>query len=418
MESKQNKLLSEHSDELYNNFGQDLELWSSNIALGKNVIPRVKSFSTMISSSFISLYDHPDLLEKYPSGFHSENSAYIPTRMYETMQNCEPISLSDDSSIKHWNFTGLMLIPIFTQMIEKKYHISFSEKEKEDILNKSLESSFAYTKLTEQEKSNMALYLSYQGKNEKEKNKLIDKWYEQGKNEMEENYFPLQKNKFKEYVKTIFNNGESEFIPHEGIVSLFENLGLNKNTLDFVNNLTSDSNFIDYALLKNNEIHEKDHPFNKLIEKVRTPKTFDLFNHDLESAEKLVHNLAPTQSYILYNSFEKISHKIVQESHNIEELLNNISKNWSPIALKASDMPFNKLVQILVENVSIKHPDKNKILPYDPKVMFQVTKTINDHSECNSVKQTILLDEISGNTATKESMRTITNKLQSKIKLH
>ena len=418
MELKQDILLSDYSDELHNNFLDDLAIWSSNIVVSNNVIPRAKSFSTMISSSFLHLYDHPDLIEKYPSGFYSENSAYIPTYMYETMQNYEPLSLSEDSSNKNWNFTGLMLIPIFTQMIEKKYDISFSEKEKEEILIKSLEFSFSRTKLTEQQKSNMELYLSYQDKNEKEKNKLIDKWYAQGKNEVTENYFSLEQNKFKEYVKTIFNIGKLEFIPHENIITLFENIGIGENTLNFVKQLTNDNNFIDYALLKNNDMYEKGHPFNRLIEKVRNPKTFDLSNYDVESAKKVVNNLAPTQFYILYNSFEKFSQKIVQESNNVEELINNISGTWAQVALETTDMSFKKLVQILVENISVKYQDKNKSLPFNTEVMFQVAKTINNNNKCSKGKQTIIIDEVSGSTAMKESIRITTNKHQSKIILH
>jgi hypothetical protein len=424
MNQKQQTFLNdnEETDEQYSQWCCDINIWSENInSLQVNHLgPRAKSFSTMLASSTMVLYDHPYFLEKYPDGFYSENIAFIPMQMYDKIKELEPLAVKMPSVNSYWNLTGLILIPFLTKMIEKKYDIIFSEEEKEHILLSATERTFRKGKI----------FGNDQGDFFRKGDKEVSKFLQDFKNTEIEFCSSITKEFITNTTKAVFNKKEPIFVTNEELALMADKCEMRSGK--FLRNSGNDNNFIDYALLKNTDMYEKNHPFNKLMGKVKMPsKTIDLLSLDKENYKKQINDIPKSQNYILYNAFEFLTHKIVNESKTSDDLVRSVKGIWTNLALEANDKEFKMLLNILYTHCSEKFPDKKlkeltedlkedhgedfindmyKNLNFkwlDVEVSRKLAFGINENLNCGPMKREILIDAVTQFSMNGATVRTV-----------
>ena len=376
--------LSDANDNHGGRFRNDIDVWSSRIQVAKKSENRAKSFSTMMASCGIFLYDHPEAMKKYPNGFYSENMIFVPIDMYERAAELEPLAAKLDSANSYWNLTGLILIPFFTKMIEQKYDISFSDEEKEKILLSATENSFLQkTKIV----GRGQIDFEYKLNSIDDSNEIINQVKEE-----EVHYLSMiGKVNIKNFANEIFNGKEPIFLSNKDICLFAEENNLL--AAKTFKKQTSDTSFLDYALLKNKDMYEKGHPFNQLMGEVKMPsKTIDLLHLDKDNYKDIIHNITFAEGYILFNAFENLTHKIFNESKTTEDLIRNISGIWSNLAVETNDNHFEVLMNILHDNCLQKFPSEENQRRIEEDMMFKIGKSINKNPSTTRYKREILID--------------------------
>lgn len=404
MRQKQETFLSD-SDETDLQVHQlwcDIGIWGSSFKTPDYFGPRAKSFSTMLGSCSMHLCDHPYFLEKYPNGFYSENAAFIPLPMYERMKELEPLAVNTSSVNSYWNLAGLIFIPYLTKMIEHKYDITFSQEEKEAILLSATEKSF-YQSPDIVGNDQGGFWFKQQ---DKEFMKVIrdieDNLYEEGLKYCSS----ITKEVIKDTAKEIFNGKEPVFVSNDELALLTEKLGMRSHKA--IRNWGKDDNFIDYALLKNTDMYEKGHPFNELMGKVTLPaKTIDLLSLDKDNYKEILRNLPQSQSYVLFNAFESLTYKIVNDSKNEDDLIRNVSGIWTNLALEANDKEFTTLVSILHDNCLQKFPHEENKWVLDRDIKFKLAHAINNNPYCGPHKRNLLINAITDRASDYATVRTV-----------
>lgn len=373
----------------------DVGLWQTNIQTSNYSGPRAKFFSTMLSSCHFFLYDHPELIKKYPNGFYSENTGFVPVTIYERMKECEVLALKNNNINAYWNLTGLIFIPILINMMEQKYGVAFSDNEKNTVLHSSLEHVF-YPNCFINGVNNID-YFKYQVENEEGKREMKEyKEYEYCSS--------INKDTINQSMNEIWNYHKPTFLPHKNLIQLTDELEMSPGVISFIKNLTDDTGFIDYALLKSRDIYSKGNPLNKIINKISYPiNTIDLLNLDNISFKELINKTTGTKSYVLYNAFENLSYNIVKQSKDEKDLLRNISGVWTNFALNTMDTQFECLVNILYEQCVQKFNVEGK--SYLPaKLLKKIVAAVNDHIDCSITKRRIVIDTV---TRYSESISTV-----------
>lgn len=376
----------------------DIQLWSSNILDRKYKGPRAKCFSKMLQSVNIHLYDHPTLLERQPHGFYSDNVAFLPTTMYDRMKDCEPLTVKTPSINSYWNLTGLLFIPILTEMIERKYNESFSIEEKEKILLSALEHSFLPDSNLVNNKT-----LSYRDSVKLSELKLNNQKIKTAlsQEEVEATFsFEITEKFIKEAMSSIWTSKMATYLSKEEIIKLAKESGLHMSRMDLLENLTSDTGFIDYALLKTKDIYEKDSPLSSLVGKISYPSnTIDLLNIDMKTYENLINDPFNSNRYQILTAFENLSSHIVKEAKNEQDLMRYVSGIWSNLAMRLNDNSFNEAITILYEHLldrfGITSEQLNKkIIPDD--LNFEIAFVINENNLCTSTKREDLIGVMTG----------------------
>lgn len=395
--------LSDENDTQHERFFMDLELWSSRFHTLNNSQNRAKSYSTMISLCDIFLYDHPIAMEKYPNGFFSENTIFIPLDMYERTIDLEPLAVKLESINSYWNLTGLILIPFLTKMIEKKYDVEFSNEEKEKILLSSTEYSFTQTPFNIRNIGQKQI-----DQNNKVNLNDFNEIIENNQTTEEVNYLSkVGETEIKNFVQEIFNGKEPIFLSNQNIKLFSEENNLMHSVKRFTKQ-TDDTNFINYALLKNTDMYEKDHPFNQLMEKIKFPsKTIDLLSLDKENYHEVITELSFGQTYILFNAFESLTFQIFNESKTIPDLLGNIAGIWTNLAAKTNDDNFQFLMNILYDNCIQKFPHEDYKKKIDSDITLQIAHCINANPDIDDIKREILIDRLSKLSDDFPTVRTI-----------
>lgn len=363
----------EHED-LFESFLADLNLWRSSIIVDQKLQHRAKSFSNMIESCYIFFYDHPTLLEQYPYGFHTKNMIFISTKQYQKMLELEPVAVVGEEITGYWNLAGLLVIPSFIQMIEEKHPVVFSNEEIKKIIA-SLCSDVFFPRE----------YISH---SKKEYN-LND-------------YIPMTENKLINVMNDLFEYHRPEFITHQELVSIAINLKLN--SVNFLQNIDEDNNFIDYALLNNAEIYDKNHPFSRLITHVKMPNSvIDIL--DFEEKSIKMHDFLKIHSYQLYSAFNTLSYQIVKESDDIQTLLKKLDGAWLNTACKCPTDVFGQAIEILYKNCLIKFSKDKLTLKND--VVNKIAHFINEHDECYPDKRRELIDKITQHLMSISTVRAV-----------
>lgn len=398
MTTEQLYFLSDENDAYGARFRNDVEFWSSKIDVLDKSYKRAKSFSTMMASCGIFLYDHPCVMKTYPNGFYSENTIFVPVDMYDNMLQSEPLAVKKNNINSYWNLTGVMLINFFTKMIEKKYEIEFSPDEKEQILLSATQYSFVEKQLiVSQKQVEPENQLS-----EKEIRDITDNII------MKETTEYISKMNGKDIInvsKEIFNNKEPVFVSNENIAKLAQQNNLY--AAETFKKQNTDSSFIDYALLKNTDMYEKNHPFSQLMGKVKMPaKTIDLLDFDQQTYKDMIINLPFGDAYMVFNAFENLTYNIFKQSKTEEDLIRNISGIWSNFALYTNDDHFQMLMTILHDNFIQKYPyEEDKHITED--VGFKVGSVINDNPSTNNTKRRLIIEGLTEQTNMYATVRTM-----------
>lgn len=397
MTEQQLYFLSDENDIYGGRFRNDVEFWSSKIeVLGKSG-NRAKCFSTMMASCGIFLYDHPEAMKKYPNGFYSENTIFVPINMYDTMMQLEPLAVKTNNINSYWNLTGLVLINFLTNMIEKKYEIVFSQEEKEKILLSATENSFAQKQLiigNRQIDSEIEI-------SDKELDTIMTTSFEQQIHYLSK----IETKDIIQFVKEVFNNKQPQFVSNADIaVFARDNELYTEETFEKQN---QDTSFIDYALLKNPDMYEKNHPFNILMGKVKIPaKTIDLLDMDKAKYRDMINNLSFGDAYIIFNAFENLTYNIFKNSKTEDDILRNITGIWSNFALETSDTHFEVLINILYDNFIQKYPNQHEENIWED-MGFKIAKSINENEKTTNTKRRLIIDGLSRQSEIYATLRTI-----------
>lgn len=379
-------------DNIAQKIHNDIGVWSSNIYSIFHLGPRAKSFSTMLTSSHVFGCDHPEVEKKYPNGFYSENVFFVPKSMYEKMLDCEPIAIKDKSVNSYWNLAGLIFIPFLTKMVEHRFSIKFNEEEKTNILFSALKHVFD---------KNIYIMGYHQ----------TDDWFDKSKKAEAVRYIPQQycsevtPNQIVKWTKDIFV-GEPVFVSNQDIANLADSLGMQSG--DIIRNFTEDNSFIDYALLKNDEVYDIRHPFNKLIGKFNVPYTsMDLMDFDQESFKEFMENFPNTKAHIIYTAFNTLTYQIVKESKTEEQLIRNIGGIWSNLALLTSEKIFSALLNNLYDSCVKKFPSKNDRAYMSNDLITKIAHTINNKKICGPTMRSLIIENITKHADFCSTVRTM-----------
>lgn len=374
----------------------DIGLWSKNIAHNDYYGPRAKCFSKMLQCMNIYLYDHPVLIEKQPYGFFTDNIAFIPTTMYDRMKDCEPLTIKTNDINSYWNLTGLIFIPLLTQMIEKKYEVNFSNEEKNKILMDAIEHTFKPRGLI------VNSHTLFYSDNVKLRDMISDKEFSKDLREKTEDLtflYQIEKQFIEKSIDTIWMNNSAAFLSKQEVINLAKEAGIEKVRMEGLNRLTNNTGFLDYALLKTTDIYETNSPLNSLIKKITYPSNkIDLLNIDIEEYKKFICDPFVTNKFEIFAAFESLSHHIVKESKSEEDILRYISGIWCNLALQLNDSDFEPVLDILYEHIAEKNGilDKNfnnkKTLPNN--LVEKIARTIVENSECYNNKRQMLISGI------------------------
>jgi hypothetical protein len=387
-------------DNIASKIANDLDIWKDNITTYQYSGPRANSFSTMLTSCHIFGYDHPEALEIYPNGFYSENFAFVPKAMYERMLDCEPLAMKNDSLNSYWNLAGLIFIPFLTKMVEHRYEVKFSEEDKDNILYSALKNAF-FKNLYVVGTSQADLWLYDDSQKNAEFIRSTKK-----ERDAEEYCSEVKPYQIKGWVNKIFSNGEPTFVTNEEVALLADKLGLS--SAKFIRQMTTDNSFIDYALTKNNEIYDFNHPFSKLIDKVLIPiNTIDLLEMDKESYQNLVHNLPDTKAHVLYRAFNHLAYTIVKESNTQEDLVRRIGGVWSNYALQTLQKTFSVLLNNLYEHCVKKFPSSTNKYYLSSELSKKMAHMINSNPDCSYGMREILINNITKYSNLCSTVRTV-----------
>lgn len=299
-------------------------------------------FSELLGSVFLSLYDEPHLVEKYPYGVVTECAVFVPMSLYQDMIKKEPKASTTKGEYRKTSFDGVLHIKNLLVLVENNFNITFTEDEKLNII-----SSYLYSSNWKEEKHQ----------------KLM-----------------------KEIVKQT-----PQFFTMENWKKELKAIGIKDFTIEIMDKIGNKTDVINNILFKSREVHNTKNPLNKLAEKViENENNISIEKMTVKKFQEIYNdgwNMADiAQSYDILNEIAK---KELNSNKTNKEKIEGLKKNWVPLlnclGVKHFVVGLENLGEILGNH-------KTKIQPIELENMI---KFMNDNlSEPYSIKREMLIKSL------------------------
>lgn len=258
-----------------------------------------------------------DFLEKYSNGIVTENKFIIHDYFNKTHI---PHSTFKSTEI---NLSVIAFIYNITCIIENKYNVAFSEDEMKKIINITFDNPNALD-------ASLALY---------------------------KNKFPVK----------------PEFISNDQLSDDLKNSY--PGWSQYLKESTNANSYIDLILFNSQEVNNLEHPFSKLKSLIVEPNIHhDILTNFEDFKYRAYHCESPDNITILFNSLKSMTHQTLNDSHNLDDFLNNMNKNFTPCLLTLEDKPFN----IALNNFKSQLEDSHKeyLIGYNKELINNVRQEI------------------------------------------
>lgn len=311
-------------------------------------LPVMGPLKNLLVATPVHVYDLPELQEKYPVGFHTENTLMISSQMLDKIQ----FETKKGEMMFHKEKARVMFSSMLLDMVEDMYAVSFDDKQRKQIVNEifRIDEVKKFATLPMQEAR-----------------------------ETFENILP-----------------RANFVSWKEVTQIAQENGIKK---DYAEIMGTNTDSINTALFITPQVHNPDHLLNKLVTPVthaEALKNIPDLNPSLEEFTSYYHQGlgVETRAYaieVLNHKLDKIIKKAEKNNLTDDEIIENLKKSYIPFLVKVDDDVFVNSVQNITFNLFNNRPsvsqDQRKL---NEKFMHE----LNNNMEVGSQSLKKALEEV------------------------
>ena len=319
------------------------EFWTSSIKANNGQRARFGIVSKVLENIQVFAYDHPELVKKYPYGFHTENTILFNKSVIDSVLELRAPQFDSYTLINPVTHQKLIVSAVL-DLLEDTYHVAFGDSERVQLMNS----------------------LIVQG---------------------------VQAN----------DNPRLESVTTAELESIARASGVSAENSQYQKKLGTDIQAINTVLFDSPEVHNPASPFNKLAPKVIELQAESMpvdLNPDLATFKENYVN----RSYSFSSNYtNKVMRHLLSEAirNNNEpltgqKLVENLSGKWMVFLGQLNPPEFARSIEMIKEEIIKNYPDSNDNLVYDEKTREKLAILISEQSFMNIQTRKILIYSITG----------------------